>query len=782
MKIYHEAKKRGMSLVTITDHNTIDGALEIAHLPDVCVGQEITSYFPEDRCKVHVLAYNITESRHRDIQKVRENIFDLVDYLNAEQIVHTVAHPLYSINDKLTVAHFEQMLLLFKNFEINGARNAEQNRLLELILDNLTKSDIDRLAETYQIEPKIDLAWVKNRTGGSDDHSGLNIARAYTMVDDADDFDTFFQKLQKGRARPVVHPSSPKALAHNLYGIAYQFYKNKFNLDRHITGDMLLRFLDRSLTGQDTEEGGIVSKIYLYFNRKKRLSFESDMPETLLNLLRKETTTFLHENPQLHAITGHSQTRSSESESQWFDFVNDITNKIMRCFANHLMDHVCHANLFNVFQTIGSAGGLYFLLAPYFVAYNHFTKDRVLNHSLYHRFTVTGGMNQRAKIAHFTDTFFDVNGVAKTLQQMVQLSYKTGKDYTVITCDNKDHGFRKGIRSFNPIGVYDLPEYPEIKLYYPPFLEMLNYCYEENFTHIQSATPGPIGLAALAISNILKLPISGTYHTALPQYAYCLTEDEGLEELMWKFITWYYRQMNIIYVPSKATGDELIEKGIDKQKIRLFPRGIDIERFHPSKRNISIFDRYSVKETIKMLYVGRVSREKNLPMLVDAFKTVSALDKDLHLIVVGEGPYLSEMKTALAGLPCTFTGYMNGNTLATIYASSDFFVFPSTTDTFGNVVLEAQASGIPVVVSDQGGPHENIIPEKTGLIVRGKETNPFVHAIRRLAKDPLLRKTMGKNARQYMEHRSFENAFIQTWDLYKSATSEDEKMKMVKAC
>ncbi|WP_211334818.1 PHP domain-containing protein [Desulfosoma caldarium] len=113
-----------MDLVTVTDHNTIQGALEIAHLPDVFISEEITTYFPEDGCKVHVLAYDISEEQHTDIQKLRENIYALVLYLNEQRILHAVAHPLYSLNDKLTVEHFEKMLLLFKIFEWNGARNS----------------------------------------------------------------------------------------------------------------------------------------------------------------------------------------------------------------------------------------------------------------------------------------------------------------------------------------------------------------------------------------------------------------------------------------------------------------------------------------------------------------------------------------------------------------------------------------------------------------------------------------------------------------------------------
>lgn len=296
---------------------------------------------------------------------------------------------------------------------------------------------------------------------------------------------------------------------------------------------------------------------------------------------------------------------------------------------------------------------------------------------------------------------------------------------------------------------------------------MLAYCYEERVTHIHSATPGPIGLAALAIAQILKLPIDGTYHTALPQYARYLTGDSDIEDLTWKYTLWYYSQMNAVYVPSRSTGDELIEKGIPAEKVRLMERGIDISLFHPSRRNGFYQSRYGISDSrIKLLYVGRVSKEKNLPILAEAFKRLCRNRFDIDLIVVGDGPYSKEMKTALNGHPVVFTGYLTGSDLAAAYASSDIFVFPSTTDTFGNVVLEAQASGIPVVVTDQGGPRENLIDSVTGLVVKGDDVQSLLQSLQYLLDHPSRIRKMGEAARKYMEDRSFEKAFLKTWEMY----------------
>ena len=153
-----------------------------------------------------------------------------------------------------------------------------------------------------------------------------------------------------------------------------------------------------------------------------------------------------------------------------------------------------------------------------------------------------------------------------------------------------------------------------MKLYYPPLLEMLDYCYENEINLIHAATPGPIGLAALAIARILKLPIHGTYHTALPQYVSELTSDVGLEEAAWNYMIWFYNQMDTVFVPSLATGNELISKGIHEEKVKFYPRGIDTERFHPAKRNGFLETKYEVKNSeFKLLYVGRVSRKRTCP-------------------------------------------------------------------------------------------------------------------------------------------------------------------------
>lgn len=769
--LYRTAKRKGMDLVTITDHNTISGALEIARFPGTFIGEEATTYFPEDGCKAHVLVYDIDEKIHEDIQKARENIYDLVQYLGDAGIFHVLAHPLFSVNGKLTIDHFEKFILLFKNFELNGARDDFQNRTIRHILKDLTPEFIERLSEKHRIVPAFSDPWHKNLTGGSDDHSSLNIASRYTEVESALNLGDFLLGLETHRAEIRGGGSNPRVMSHNLYGIAYQFYKRKFKFEKNVHKDLVLRFLNRCLQSNPEDEEGLVARIF-YSWRQKRVHKQCEEPK-VEDQLRFEAHKLLQDDPVLMEIVKNGKLENRAD--RWFHFVNQVSNKVLLHFWNSLLGHLSGANFFNIFQSLGSAGALSTVLAPYFVTYSVFSRDRAFSKAALEHFSPAGpGQQNREvpfKMAHFTDTFHEINGVALTLRHQLELARAGGKDLTVITCDGEARPSAEGVMNFEPIGVFELPEYPEQKLNPPPFLEMLHYCYENQFTQIHTATPGPLGLAALAIGKIMKVPVSGTYHTAVPQYAQRLTGDGGIEALVWKYILWFYEQLDFILVPSKSTGDELIGKGIEPEKIRLFPRGVDTRLFNPSKRDVeSLRELLGSGPGLKILYVGRISKEKDLLVLGQAFKDLVRKVRNVELVLVGDGPYMNEMKEFMDGTGCIFTGYREGEELAGIYAGCDIFAFPSATDTFGNVVLEAQASGLPVIVTNSGGPRENIIPGKTGLIVEAGDVGSLVAALETLISDLERLKEMGRAARRYMEARSYEAAFEQTWRMYQGNT------------
>lgn len=767
LALYHLARRRGMNGVTITDHNSIDGCLDIAHLENAFLSCEYTAYFPEDRCKVHVLVHGIDEKQHDDLMRARDNIHDLVHYTIQHGLNYTCAHPLYSVNDRLTPVHIERLILMFKNFEWNGDIHPGMNAALEDMLKGLTPVIVDRLSNQYDMAPLFEDAWHKNIIGGSDDHSSLRLGTTFTEVENCASIEEFWQGVRSGQGHVHSEHSTPQTYARNIYGIMYQFCKNRFELERYRNKDILLQFLERILQAHPESYEPFWSRLSQSVSRFRRPRPIPAGNASLLELVRYEADRLLRSDSQLIEMISQGIGPHYDLDAKWFDCVNQISNNLLKQLGRDVFDRVLHARILELIQALGSASALYLMLAPYFVGFSARSKQRQMCRDLVPSLSQSSQERFRPRVAHFTDTFHEVNGVARTLRQQLDSALALGKDYTIITVSPEKQSFQRGVHYFSAIGAYDLPEYPELKLLYPPFLQMLNHCYNEGFTHLHVSTPGLVGLAALAIARILQIPISGTYHTAIPEYAKVFTEDSHIEDLLWKYMIWFYDQMDVIYVPSQATASDLTGRGISTAKVCVYPRGVDIERFHPTKASDEILKRFSImSNTCVMLYVGRVSKEKGLPVLCQAFRKIHEKNTELLLVIVGDGPYRTELEAEMTGLPAIFTGYLDGDDLPSLYASSDFLVLPSATDTFGNVVLEAHASGIPVIVTNKGGPAENTVHQENGLIVEADNPGALANAIQLLASDTALCKRMGQTAREYIEKRGFSRQFEKLWDLY----------------
>ncbi len=202
--------------------------------------------------------------------------------------------------------------------------------------------------------------------------------------------------------------------------------------------------------------------------------------------------------------------------------------------------------------------------------------------------------------------------------------------------------------------------------------------------------------------------------TAVAWLFYGFTEDEAMEHAAWRYLRWFYEQMDVVLVPSRAYRQQLIAKGLDPKKLRLFPHGTDLQTFHPGHRDPSFWSKYGAGGGPKVTYVGRVAKEKDLDVLIGVYDLLARRRPDCTLSVVGDGPFLEQMKQALVHPNVVFTGFLFNEGLSAAYASSDVLVFPSTTDTFGSVVLEAMASGVPVIVSDRGAPASSFSTEGRG--------------------------------------------------------------------
>lgn len=763
--LYDAALARGMDLFTLTDHNTLDGALQIADLPGAFLSEEVTTYFPEDRCKIHLLVWNLTEAQHREITALRENIFDLQGYLSAQGLAHAVAHPLYQINHKLTVAHVERLLLLFRCFEgRNGLRDDLLNQTLVHLIGSLTPEKLAHYADKHGLAPADPEPWRKTLTAGSDDKSGLFVAKTYTEAPAGRAPADLLAELRAGRTILHGDGGTPLILSHSLYKTGFSFAKDKlFKGSTKTTPALVEKMFARFMEGENPTEFSFPEK--LNFLAQGILSgkiFEMAKPANMS--LWNELNGYFSQ-PSVKTALARQTAGVVEPERRAFLIANLFANQLAFRFFTKFVRQLSGGNMMEALQAISALAPLALLLSPYLYAFKSQSPDRTVLRRVSDELAgdLPPGLRNR-KRAWFTDTLEDVNGVATTIQKMTAAVVAAGHDLTVVT--SRTHIDIAGIplKNFPPIGEFEIPEYELQKLTFPPLLEMCDYVQREGFTEVVISTPGPIGITALMAAKMLHLRTVGIYHTDFPQYVQILTDDHFMESLTWQYMHWFYQQLDLIYVNSEQYRRSWIERGIDGDKIKILPRGLDTRLFHPTRRDPAFWlSRGAKGGEIILLYVGRVSVEKNLDVFAAAHDRARAAGVPVRAAVVGDGVYTKTLGRLLPD--AIFTGYLGGEPLAHAYASADVFVFPSVSDTFGNVVIEAQASGLPVIVSDQKGPQELIDPEVTGLITRGLDVDDLSAAVIRLGRDGALRARLGEAARRAVETRSWAGAAEKFWSL-----------------
>ncbi|WP_226670245.1 glycosyltransferase family 4 protein [Metabacillus litoralis] len=356
------------------------------------------------------------------------------------------------------------------------------------------------------------------------------------------------------------------------------------------------------------------------------------------------------------------------------------------------------------------------------------------------------------KIAIFTDTYApDVNGVARTLKRLTDHLEKNKYEFRVFAPEStKESMFSSHIHRFTSLPFF---LYPECRLALPNMLHVKAELQSFKPDLIHVATPFNIGLCGLHYAKKFNIPVVGSYHTDFDQYLeyYDL---QFLSKVLWKYMHWFHKPHRKTFVPSKETLEQLKRKGFSN--LRIWGRGVDCQLFHPHYSQQDVRSQYQIKEKFLLSYVGRLAPEKDIDTLMRITSELpDCIRNDVHWLIVGDGPSKDEMKKN-APNNMTFAGYLNGVDLANVYAASDLFVFPSPTETFGNVVLEALASGTPVIGANSGGVKNIIKQAETGFLCEPKNVSEFQEAITTLLLSDTLRVKIGNEARQY--------ALTQTWD------------------
>ena len=738
--IYRLAKERGMTHVTLTDHHSIEGALRLARYPDFIIGEEVTTYFPGDALHVRVLVWGIDERQHEEIGAVRYDIHQLVGYLREQGIAHGLAHPFSIVNGGVSADHVEALLDLFTHWEArNGLASPGEHRLA---------LDVAAHAAARGGEAARALALF----GGSDDHSGLDAGTTFTEIRLEPGGD-LLTALRAGAIRPRGSTGSTPKLAHTAIAIALK--------GGQAIGGMtsaIVRGASRS-TGlwdvladpRSQRLAGRLLQLAATFQRSEKSTGAS-----MLNALMRETSDGLKSGQFLPGGLRHEHLEAL-AEAVWSRTMQEQLATLS--WSDLDPEGFSTAQ----WQRLAESQAL---LTPYLLAAGYHARqqrhaDRLAAELSERHLASVPPASTSPRVAMFTDTFDEVNGVATVLHELVDHAVAEDWPFTVVTA-GPEAASKPGRVVLPAVWTSDLDLYRGFPFALLPVLETLAWCEKNRIEVIHAATPGPVGMVAWLLASSLDVPFVATYHTDLPRLGFHLTRDHMVEEALWGYVRLFYDQCDVVLCPSSSTIRDLKEHRV-RSRLEPFDQAVDLERFSPSHRDAALHESLAGDKSI-LLWVGRISPEKGLDMLLKAYVDLRSRRDDLLLVIVGDGPD-RERLSAIAG-DTVFLGNRFGDELATLYASADIFVFPGRAETFGQVVLEAAASGLPAVITAGTGVDDVVSRNETALTVTPGDSKAFAAAIDRLLDDADLRSRMGTAARLRAEQRTWPATFARLKDMY----------------
>ncbi len=714
-EVYALAKRRGMDFVTITDHDTIDGVLQITDRPDVFVSEELTAHFRGEPQAVHVLCYGIVPADHEWLQANSGDVELCAAYLHEREIACALAHPYYNVGAPLTARHRRRLAELFGVWETrNGARARELNLP----------------AATY----------VATRDcigiGGSDDHAGVDIGRTFTAAPAAATPAEFLSHLRAGRVSAHGKQGSAAKWAHAAIALAA-----------------------RSL-GPAPEGAASASR---------------PDPRTVLNMVQR----LLREGDARHGATGGEMPLSPADARcllrAWLSAV-ELDHLDERGLIELMQaDDFSHSGLFRracrlherklraavdiavraatgEAEVLAAAEGLFescIAAIPYAPAVAFLANERAKLDG-----RSIGDDGETPRVAILADGIGSMHGVTRTIEEIRQRGVP-GFEIEVVGTDPE-----VDLR-LPAVAEIDVPYYPGLSIGVPSLPAAVQLLADGGFDAIHVCSPGPAGIAGVLVARALGLPLVGSYHTELTAYAGLRSGQQHVTDAMALAVGAFYNACDVVLSPSFASDAALAGIGMAAEKVLRWDRGVDTARFDPALRGTRLL----APRKLEVLYSGRITREKGAELLAEAFLLAREQDPRLHLVLAGGGPEQEQLAERL-GAHATFLGWLSGTELARTYANADLFLFPSATDTFGQVILEAQASGLPVVAVAEGGPLSLIEDRVTGLLCEASAP-ALAEAVLELAASPLLRESLSRAALTGVRERTWERALARLGEGYR---------------
>jgi glycosyltransferase involved in cell wall biosynthesis/predicted metal-dependent phosphoesterase TrpH len=706
-EVYELAKRRGMDFVTITDHDTIDGCLELADRPDCFVSEELTARFAGEPQAVHVLCYGITPGDHEWLQAHSGDLEACAAYLHENEIACALAHPFFNVAAPLTRRHRRRLAELFPIWEVrNGSRAAELNMPAVIYIETHGGTGI----------------------GGSDDHAGVDIGRTYTEVArDVRTPEEFLEQMRRGEAEAQGEQGSAAKWTHAAMALATRALSANGEEPNGADPDpaAVLKMAERVIREGTVREGKVAADIG---PDDARNLLEAWLAGMGMELRGRELIAYLQSDDFSHA---------------------DLYRRARRIHDRRLrgaLDDGVRAVVEGDFQR--AINGLFGALVP---AVPYAPSTAFLGAEKAH----LRADRERGRVALIADGIGSMHGVTHTIEQIRERGVP-GFEVEVIGTD-------PGVdRRLPAAAELEIPFYEDMRLGVPGLPDLVETLAEGAYDLVHVTAPGPAGIAATMLSRVSGVPLLASYHTELAAYAGLRSGDGGLEALATAGLAAFYAAPGAVLSPSPSADSSLVGLGTDPARIGRWERGVDLDRFDPAKADPAAYP-----GEVKVLYAGRMTREKGVDLLAESFLRAHASDPRLHLLLAGGGPEEGELRARL-GERATFLGWLGGEDLARAYASADVFLFCSRTDTYGQVILEAAASGLPVVAVAEGGPATLVENRHTGLLCR-PDPDHLAGALLQLASSPLHRQHLGAAAARAARERSWERSMEQLAEGYRRA-------------
>ena len=709
-EVYDLAKRRGMDFVTITDHDTIDGALELhSKHDDAFVSEELTAWFRGEPQAVHILCWGITQADHERLQDLASDVEAVANELRERAITCALAHPFYAVEAPLLPRHRRRLAQLFGVWETrNGSRARELNAPAVVYIETHGGTGV----------------------GGSDDHAGVDIGRTYTQTPHAHDWRRFLDHVVLGNAAARGEQGSAAKWTHAAMGLATRALGHGTNAAQRPGGpnpEAVFSMVQRLMKEGDDRTGSTGTGLG---------------PDDARDLLRAWMASVELDLDE-HELLAHLQHE---------DFSHaDLFRRARRCHERKLARAVeqISAAVPDGTDIAGAAATLFdacLAAIPYAPAAAFLGREKA---KLAHR------DGEPLRVALVADAVGGMHGVTHTLDELRERGVP-GFDVEVVGTDaNVD-------RRLSAVAEVDIPFYAGLRVGVPSLPAIVETLAEGRYDLVHLCSPGPSGAAAGVIARLMGVPVLGSYHTELAAYAGLRSQDPGLEMAARIAIGAFYGQCRQVLSPSPASDQVLREMGIADERIGRWDRGVDLSRFSPQRRVAGL-----LPGEITVLYAGRLTREKGADLLADAFLAARERDPRLHLALAGGGPEEGALRERL-GEHATFLGWLEGDELARAYASADIFLFASRTDTFGQVLLEAQASGLAVVAVGEGGPTSIVTDGSTGRLCSA-DAGDLADVVCELAAQPSQRERLARTAAEAVRQRTWERSLARLGAGYRRA-------------